>query len=247
MTPSAPQARTGIAPAEGGFAVTLNGRQVLTPGRRPLVVPGEALAREIAGEIGDASECLGGGKGVRAANVPNYRIAATAIDIIDGDPEARQCLVADLAAYGETDLVCFWAEWPESLLRRQEETWKPLLDWFAGRFGVPLAVTTGVRAPGQDPAAQAAITAEVEAADSFRLAALSLAARAAGSVVVALALAEGAIGAETAFDASVVEETAQAERWGEDGEATAARAARARDLADAARFLELLTGSRGAP
>ncbi len=40
----------GVAEVEGGFAVTLDGRTVKTPGRRLLALPTSALARAIADE-----------------------------------------------------------------------------------------------------------------------------------------------------------------------------------------------------
>ena len=62
----------------------------------------------------------------------------------------------------------------------------------------------------------------------------------AGSIVIGLALIHGAIDAERAYQASVVDEVHQAERWGEDAAATRSRAGKALDLTQAARFVELL-------
>ena len=45
-----------------------------------------------------------------------------------------------VAAYGGTDLLCYRAEAPEELVRRQAEAWDPLLDWAADRYGARLAV-----------------------------------------------------------------------------------------------------------
>ena len=39
-----------VAPAEGGFAVLLDGKRVQTPARAKLVLPTEAMARAIAAE-----------------------------------------------------------------------------------------------------------------------------------------------------------------------------------------------------
>jgi len=61
-----------------------------------------------------------------------------------------------------------------------------------------------------------------------------------GSLVIALALHEGRLDAEAAFDASQLDETFQIEAWGEDAEATRRRAALAEDIRATARFLELL-------
>ena len=57
--------------------------------------------------------------------------------------------------------------------------------------------------------------------------------------VIALALFEGRLDADSAFAASQLDETFQIERWGEDEEAAARRAALRADLLAAGRFLAL--------
>jgi chaperone required for assembly of F1-ATPase len=61
-----------------------------------------------------------------------------------------------------------------------------------------------------------------------------------GSLLAALALLEGAMTAEAAWDAVSIDEQWQLEQWGADAEAEAALANRRRDFFAAARFLELL-------
>lgn len=243
-TPKIPSIRVDAAAVADGYAVTLNGAPLKTPGKRPLIIPGAALAREIAREIErllaqDPTALTGKGQG-DPARAGNFRIAAGAIDVIAGEAGARARVVADLAAYGETDLVCFRAEHPDGLVAAQQAAWAPLVDWFAAEFSVRLGVTTGLRAVAQEAAALHAITAAVEGYGDFALAALSLATRAAGSIVIGLALSRGRLDADSAFMASAVDERFQAERWGADEDAGRALEAKALDLAQAARFLDLL-------
>lgn len=235
----------GVTEIDDGVAVTLNGVQAKTPRRNPLVVPGAALAREIAAEIGgllkDGPGALSG-KGLGdPGKAPNYRIAAGAIDLIRHESGARERVIADLESYGGTDLVCFRADHPDQLVEAQNRAWQPLCDWFEGEFGPGLRTTTGLSVPEQDPKALAAIGQAIEELDDFALAALSLATHAAGSVVIGLALARRGIEAKAAFTAATVDETYQAEVWGEIEEARQRREAAALDLEHAARFLELLS------
>lgn len=234
--------RLGVEPAEdGGFRITVNGRPALTPLGNPMVVPTKALANAIAEELTADSRILAG-KGVNdPALAPNFRIAAGAIDLLDRDPAARDALVRDLAGYGETDLVCIRADGPEALVAREDECWGPLYAWFAGRFGATLALSRGVTAAKQPDSVLAAIEEAVAGQRAFEMAALSLATRAAGSVVIGLALTERSIDAATAFTVASLEETFQIERWGEDAEAARVREGRRQDLAQAARFIELLS------
>lgn len=239
--PRAMKVALGVAPAgDGGFRVTVNGRPALTPRGNPMVVPTRALAEAIAEELSADSRILAG-KGMNdPALAPNFRIAAGAIDLLDRDVAARNALVRDLVGYGETDLVCIRADGPEALVAREEACWDPICAWFAECFGVTLALSCGIAAATQPKAVRDAIENAVAGHRPFGMAALSLATRAAGSVVIGLALTERSIDAETAFAAASLEETFQIERWGEDAEAARVREGRRQDLAQAARFIELL-------
>jgi chaperone required for assembly of F1-ATPase len=61
-----------------------------------------------------------------------------------------------------------------------------------------------------------------------------------GSLVIALALLEGAVTPEAGWAASQVDDAWQEEMWGEDSLATAAREAHRADFDAGARFLSLL-------
>jgi chaperone required for assembly of F1-ATPase len=217
---------------DGGWGVFLDAKPLRTPAKRALAVPSERLALAIADEW-DAQET-----DIRPHTMPLTRLAATALD---HTAAAREKIVAEIANYAGTDLVCYRAEQPPALAARQEATWQPLIDWAARRYDAGLAVTTGIVPTTQSPAALKAFAGVVASYDDFRLTALQALTAACGSLVIALALAEGRLDADTAFVVSQLDETFQIEAWGEDAEATRRRALLAEDIAAAARFLELLT------
>ena len=74
----------------------------------------------------------------------------------------------------------------------------------------------------------------VDSFDHLRLAALEAAVTAAGSLIIGLALAEGRLDAAAASRVSQLDESFQAERWGEDPESMRSRAERRRSLEAAA-------------
>ncbi len=152
----------------------------------------------------------------------------------------RGRLVAAIAAYGETDLVCHRAAAPQELAELQQEAWQPLLDWLAERHGARLEVTTDLGAAGQPAEALAALRVALEALPEEALAAVHAVAVITGSAVVALALAEGRIDAGTAWRASQIEEAFQTGRWGGDEEGEARRRALEQELTEAARILASL-------
>jgi chaperone required for assembly of F1-ATPase len=123
---------------------------------------------------------------------------------------------------------------------RQAERWDPLLDWARGRYGIAFTVVSGITHAAQPAETVERLTAAVQARDPFELAGLSPLVTVSGSLVIALALAEGAIGLDAAWDAAMLDEQWQAEQWGEDEEAAKALAGRRADFAAAARFLSLL-------
>jgi len=226
-----------VIPHAGGFGVRLDARPLKTPAGNPMVVPTRALAEAIA------AEWRAEGARPNMERLPLTRVAATAIDCI---PARRADVVAELAAYAETELVCHRASEPPALVKRQTEIWQPLLDWLTWRFDAALTVTTGVLPCAQSKRSLEALARAVGALDDFRLAALSIAVAAAGSLVIGLALAEGRLDAGDAFDAAELDASFQIEQWGEDELATRRRAGVRADLEVAARFLALLGSEEGA-
>ncbi|MEN3748887.1 ATP12 family protein [Sphingomonas sp. HF-S3] len=211
--------------------IALDGRPVRTPGRVPLLLPTDALARAVADEWRAVGETID----PRA--MPLTGLANAAIDRIAPDT-AR--FAAGLAAYGESDLLCYRAELPEPLVARQVAHWDPLLDWARGRYDVHFETVTGVMHKAQPEATVARLSDAVAALDPFRLAGLSPLVTVSGSLVAALALLEGAADPDSVWTASQVDEAWQAEMWGEDELATKARDAKRADFDAGARFLALL-------
>lgn len=211
--------------------VRLDGRPVRTPGRVPLALPTNALAEAIA------EEWRGVGERVDPRAMPLTGLANAAIDRIAPDPAA--CAVG-LARYGESDLLCYRADSPEALVARQRAAWDPLLDWARARYDVHFEIVTGVMHRAQPAATLTRLSEAVAAHNPFALAGLSPLVTTSGSLVAALALAEGAFPADTVWEAVQVDETWQADQWGTDADARAVIAARHADFNAGARFLAAL-------
>jgi len=223
-----------VIEAEGGFTVSLDGKPVRTPAKQALAVPSRALAEAIA------EEWRRQGDTVNPRSLPLTRLCSIAIDLVE---PRRDEVVAEIAKYAGTDLVCYRAEEPAELTARQHAIWQPLVDWAALRFDAPLAVTAGVLPVAQAEDTLRAFERAITAYDTPHLAALHLATAACGSLVVALALVEGQIDAEGAFAAAELDESFEIERWGEDSEQTRRRTALKADIELARRFVELLAPS----
>ncbi|MET3724227.1 ATP12 family chaperone protein [Sphingomonas trueperi] len=212
-------------------AIELDGRPVRTPARAALTLPTPQLAEAVAEEWRSVGEEL------NPRAMPLTGLANAAIDQIAPNPAP---FAADLARYGESDLLCYRAELPEPLVARQAAQWDPLLDWARTRYDIHFETTAGIMHHPQPAATIARLQEVVAALDPFRLAALSPLVTISGSLVAALALLEGAADRETVWRSAMLDEDWQVEQWGEDDLATRARNVRRADFDAAVRFLSLL-------
>lgn len=221
-----------VSAVDGGWAVALDGRPLRTPGRALLAVPTRALADAIAGEWAAVE------REVRPGAIPLTGIANAAVDIVAPDPAA---FAATLAAYGETDLTCYRADGPQPLVARQVAAWEPALKAVETRHGLVFRRTAGIVHVAQPAGTLARMRGLFAQLSSWQLAPLQPIVSLSGSAVLALALLDGMMGAEAAFDAAHVDEAWQSEQWGEDALALKARADRRAQFAAAARFLGLIS------
>lgn len=220
----------GIAPAEGGYAVTLDGRPVRTPAKAPLVVVTEALAQALAGEWAAQRTH------VDPATMPLTRLANTTIDAVSKSaPE----VAADIVAFAGTDALLYGAESPAELVERQHASWDPVIAWAAKALGAHLIPAAGIRHVAQPAEALDAIALSLEPHDPWRLAPIHVMTTLTGSALLALSVSKGALDARQAWSAAHIDEDWQIERWGEDAEARARREFRWAEMNAAARFLEL--------
>jgi chaperone required for assembly of F1-ATPase len=222
-----------VAEVDDGHVVHLDGKPVRTPAKAPFVLNNRALMEAVAQEWDAQVE------DIQPHAMPITQLASTAIDRI---PAQREEIVRAVAAYAETDLLCYRTDHPIELAERQRRLWQPLLDWAEIRFGAALEVHIGIMPKPQPSAAIARLAEVVESLDDLTLAGVQNATSELGSLILALALLEKRISAEEAFAASQVDETFQIEQWGEDAEATARRAALRADIQATRRYLDLVRG-----
>ena len=195
-----------------GFVIQLDGRTPRSPGGVDIVVPVVGLADMLA------EEWSAQGDYIEFAEMPTTRLVNT---VLDGMPAAREKTQATIVDYAGSDLLCYLAEGPGSLVRRQQEAWTPLLEWARRELGLDFVQTVGIVHEAQPPATLAKVGGIAAGADDFTLTGLAFAVSLLGSAVLALALREGRLGAVAALEASRIEEAFQEGRWGVDEEAAA--------------------------
>lgn len=199
-----------VGEVDGGFGPLLDGRTPKTPAGKKLVVPTQALARVLADEW-DAQTTE-----IDATQMPALRLAATALDRVGG---VREEVADEVARYAGSDLTCYRAEAPGSLVAAQSAAWDPLLGWAGDTLGVALQPVSGIIHKAQPDASLARVKALALELDDFGLTALAQAAGLLGSAVLALALQRGRLDGQGAHDAARVDEAFQEDRWGIDHDA----------------------------
>jgi chaperone required for assembly of F1-ATPase len=219
-----------VVPVDGGFAVKLDERRVMTPAKQNLILPTEGLALLIAAEW-DAQHGL-----VDPETMPTTRMANSALDKVAPQYDEVATL---LAAYGETDHLCYRAVEPPELVARQAAAWDPLLDWSATDLHAPLQSTIGVIPIPQDPTAIARLHQHIRDLGAFRLAAFHDLVALSGSLILAFAVARARLSPEDGWSTSRIDEDWQISLWGEDDEAASVALRKRQSFAEAARFYAL--------
>ena len=228
---------TAVDLGDGGHRILLDGKPMRTPAKAVLVVPTHALAEAIAAEWGAVPDKAD----INVSHLPLTRLAATGIDRVTTQ---RTRVIDDTAKYAGSDMLCYRASEPDTLVKRQQDAWQPLLDWAADRYAARLIVVEGLAFVAQPEDAVRKLHDAVATHSDLGLSALYNLTHISGSLIVALAVAEGHLPAAEAFAAAQLDELYQIERWGEDPIATKRHAGIRHDIEASARFLALLDQQR---
>ena len=218
--------------ANGGYAVLLDGRPARTPGKNLLLLPTRAAAERVAAEW---QAC---GAYIDPSKMPATRIVHSALDGVAREIAAVQ---AEIVKYAGSDLVCYRADAPASLVAAQSAAWDPVIAFARDALGARLVLAQGVVFAAQPEFASSALRTAVAAFDkALPLACLHVLTTLAGSALLALCVAHKRFTPETAWSAAHVDEDYQARAWGADHEAQLRRALRWQEFHAAALLLENL-------
>lgn len=216
-----------VTPERG---IALDGKPVKTPKKVLLVLPTQELAQAVAVEWEVQ------GEKINPATMLLTKLANTAIDRV-GSEKAR--ILAEMADYAASDLVCYRADRPPDLVARQDSHWNPVIAWASTALDALFVATPGVMHRPQPPEVLHAVGSTMAALNNYEIAALHNIMTITGSALIALMLARGQLSADAAWAAAHVDEDFQIGNWGEDAEAAHRRAARYKEFVSCCRFLQL--------
>ena len=198
-----------VVEAGAGFTVLLDGRKLRTPVKSELIVPTQRMAEAIAGEWRTQ------GEKVDPLTMPVTRSANAAIDKVMPLHDEVAKLVA---AYGESDLLCYRADTPPALVDRQNAAWDPLLEWAAKELSAPLKTGKGIMPVKQEAKVLSSLAKRVTGMDAFQLAAFHDLVGMSGSLIIGFAVIHKLLPVPELWCRSRIDEDWQIEQWGEDDE-----------------------------
>ena len=226
-----------VAEADGGFAVTLDGRPIRTPSGRVIAIPHREIAEAVVAEWEAQKEAI------NPLTMPMTRFANSVVEaVVD-----RTSAVAD-------DIARYLQLGPAVLPRRPSRR-----RWSRAKQNTGIPCCSGLRMSwariSSWPKASCMCASRIRRLRRRgrrcpmipgRSRALHVVTTLTGSALLALALAYGLLDADQVWAAAHVDEDWNAEQWGADEEATERRAARSVDFRAASRILEVVGGGADA-
>ncbi len=207
-----------VARGDEGYSVTLDGRQLRTPGLKiPVVLPVLEIAQAMAGEWAAQD------KVINPATMPMTRLINSAV-------ESGEMMVpafrAEIGKFAGNDLLLYRADSPQELVAEQERVWDDVLVKLARKFEVAFQPTIGIIHQPQPVSTLEKLDATLEGQGLLNLTALVSITGLTGSGLLAIALLHQLVSPDDVWVAAHLDEDHQIRLWGEDEEASERRAQR---------------------
>ncbi len=120
-----------------------------------------------------------------------------------------------LVEYGNCDPICYIASEPTKLHLKQENLYRPLIEWAEKFFSLKLNIGTGLLFIEQPPSNANIIKKYLENLDNFHLTAIHELTKSLGSLFTCLALYKNVVSPEYAWEVANIEDNFRIEVWGE--------------------------------
>lgn len=219
---------------DGAHVVLLDGRPARTKSRALLAVPNAEAAALLVAEWGAQVDVID------PSTMPTTRMVHTAIDHV---ADAFEAVLADILNYARTDATCYRAADPVALVALEAQHWDPVLAYMRDIYGARFVLSEGIAHVAQPESAIDALETRLRRITGpIALAALHVLTTISGSALIAIAVADGLLDADSGYDAGDVDADYEVSVWGTDEEATERRANRLRDFRAAVALFRALEG-----
>lgn len=212
-----------------GFAVFLDGRPLknMADGSE-FLLPSFPAANLIAEEWNALPEEF------NPSDFPKTRLMMGAAALKE---EERLAVIDKILQAAESDVLCFFARFPEDLVRRQEECWRPLVERMNAK-GCDFEIRQDLSVGGLSSKTRDFLHRQLVQKDNIPLACLQILSGIFDSVILSFFVEDGTLSAKEAFRLSCLEELYQNEKWPVDEEALSVRKCRESDAVLTAEILK---------
>jgi chaperone required for assembly of F1-ATPase len=210
--------------------IALDGRVVKTPLKVPLRLPTPKLAKAVAAEWDAQTEFIHPGA------MPLTKLTNTAIDRATAE---RAGISAEILEFTGSDMVCYRADKPQSLVALQAKHWDPVVAWAHEALNAKFKTVDSITHITQSSEVFNNVRNCVDGLDNFTFAAVHNLTTLSGSALIALMLATGGMSTDAAWAAANVDEDWQVATWGKDDEAEVRRMGRLQEFSACANFINL--------
>lgn len=149
----------------------------------------------------------------------------------------RKKIIGNQIDFAATDTICFGAPYPEELQNLQKREWMPVIKRM-NDSGCDFQISNGLEVPELSEKTRLFLEKRLNALSDEALCAFAAVSGGCRSVILALAVLDGFLSADRAFELAVLEESFQNRFWPCDEEALTARENRKKDVVKAAENLK---------
>ncbi|MCH9844063.1 MAG: hypothetical protein K0U39_01000 [Alphaproteobacteria bacterium] len=219
------------------YQLWADGKKLLTAKQNQVVLPCLQMAQQLQQEA----------KQWHHHKKPDYQLwprICYVHDYLQADAEAKQNLHDKIINYANHDLLCYRVQHPPALCLLEQQQWHSWLDWAQKTHDIHLQVTDAVLHIAQTDEALKKVSDIVNAKNLYCQAGLLELVEILGSVILALAVVDCLEKADNSqidsiFNASLLHENYQVEKWGKTEEYQADYDAKYQHLTHTLQFYQL--------
>lgn len=221
-----------VARGEDGYSITLDGRQLRTPGKKiPVVLQSLTIAQAMAEEWAAQQQFID------PATMPMTRLINSAVE---SGEEMVSAFREEIGKFAANDLLLYRVDSPQELVAEHERVWDGALVKLARHFDVAFQPTIGIIHQAQPVSTLDKLDRALEGQGLHSLTALVSITGLTGSGLLAIALLYQLLTPDEVWQAAHVDEDHQIRLWGEDEEAMERRAKRRVEFDVAVKVVEAL-------
>jgi len=212
------------------FDVYVHDRLLKTPQGHPIQVPTLALAKAIEEEWEKDPS-------LHYRQKPLTSLVATALDRVAED---REAYISSIIEAVSSDVLLFWAATPTSLIKSQEEKWRPVITQINRLLGLALQPTPSFSINPLSAEEEEKIRVFLNQQTIFKLTGFAHMLTLTSSFCLSFLVSQDHLSPENGWELAHLHEENQRQTWGEDPEMALQEEAQRKEFLETVRFLKLM-------